>query len=62
MEIRAGTGPSDPAPGQALGIACLRKWAALIQVTALAEGGQDFVWRKNSDAAESAKILGIERQ
>ena len=28
----------------------------------LAEGGQYVIWRKNSDVAESAKILGIERQ
>ena len=27
----------------------------------LAEGGQDFVWRKNGDTAESAKILDVER-
>ena len=50
--FRAGTGPT-PARNRA---------NILSGCASLAEGGQDFFWRKNSDAGEAAKVLGIERQ
>ena len=34
----------------------------LAKNSSLLEGGQDIIRRKNSDVAEPAKVLGIERQ